>query len=345
MGQFISRNTVHHEAVRQSEWHHQKQSLLLQLPAEILLQIANQLGPAHTIVLALTCKTSFDFFYPDAQARIRPSTRGPLLLALEKDLGHLLYYCHLCNILHPFTSSWRPGRAQELDSAGDRPRCIDRQHFSPNIGMLIGYPHARLVMNRHFLGAPHGLPLSQFDFEHTVRGHRSRWIQHWTARVINDELFLCCTHKMTDWHGTAQIVQEVLNKRSYDVCHHVGTEEVAHLSLRTTGISHRESDYLKRLLSEQSLPCHNASGSCNVCLTDYQTTIEWRQRSSAMRNQSGWDITIVSYHQLGECRSPFDPKWQAFAVERSRRRAVPRDATRYPPGSVKEAWEKDRKAT
>ncbi|KAI0470944.1 hypothetical protein GGR56DRAFT_121666 [Xylariaceae sp. FL0804] len=99
-------------------------------------------------------------------------------------------------------------------------------------------------------------------------------------------------------------------------------------------------------MSKQQQQPQTVYGSCDVCLTDYETTITRQARGgpegtgAATANGGGiWSLTITSYHQLGSCRSPYDPKWQAFAVERSRWRAPKRDEAAHPDGAVRQRWE------
>ena len=44
---------------------------------------------------------------------LQGSSFGKLLLLLEKDLSRNFFYCHSCNRLHRFSSSWSPGRGPD----------------------------------------------------------------------------------------------------------------------------------------------------------------------------------------------------------------------------------------
>ncbi len=82
-------------------------------------------------------------------------------------------------------------------------------------------------MNRHFYGAPHGLALSTFDTTCWLGLHEPRWAQKWSARVIDDELFLSATHTLR-FDGTEENFRAVLDEREHIICAHVNTERVTY---------------------------------------------------------------------------------------------------------------------
>jgi hypothetical protein len=100
-------------------------------------------------------------------------------------------------------------------------RNLFRTYSTP---FTIGYHHARLVMNRQFYGARRGLPTSLFDIPYLVGYYEEpRWVQRWSASVIDDELFLFATHTLR-FCGTEGAFRDLLNWRRYNICAHIRTE-------------------------------------------------------------------------------------------------------------------------
>jgi hypothetical protein len=165
-------------------------------------------------------------------------------------------------------------------------------------------------MNRHFLDPPNGLALDKLQLEYTSRGPL-RWREKWSARILQDELFLSATRTLCCVDMTDQELRDAVDNCNYEICGHVGAEKYArhpisalHLGSSPTGLF---------------TPCRNLVESCPQCLTDYDTTVE--QRWIEIRDGKGkrmraacWFITITSYHRLGGGRAPWDAKWHAFAA-------------------------------
>ena len=80
----------------------------------------------------------------------------------------------------------------------------------------------------------------------------------------------------------------------------------------------------RRLPGEADYHC---AGSCKFCLTDWDASIEW------ISPAYGWMVTITTYHDFGNCRSPSHWKWQAIATELQDTKN--RDK---PSGAVKSGW-------
>lgn len=89
------------------------------------------------------------------------------------------------------------------------------------------------------------------------------------------------------------------------------------------------------------VPCQDVPGFCEICLTDFTTSIRWID--SVGDDSSGlWSIVITTYHQLGRCRSPRDWKWIAAGC--CNRLGMPgfwrhrRSINEHDPGSVRRQW-------
>ncbi|KAL2189262.1 hypothetical protein L209DRAFT_271446 [Thermothelomyces heterothallicus CBS 203.75] len=336
MGSSLSRLAGRHNAGRHKA---RPPSLILQYPADIIVYLCREhLQPESALALSLTCKSLFDLLFSKAKTRLNDLDREAFLLLLEKDVGHNRYYCHTCSVLHRFWSSEHTSRTfrYELWKKTCRDECAE--FCGTNFAVL--YRHVRLVMNRHFLGPPNGLPLDKFE----VRDSSScgRWRERWSAKILKDELFLSGTRTLSWLHGTDQALRDNLDNCMYSICTHVHTDKSAML---TVSALHTDSPSTGLIV-----PCRDAIGSCNQCLTDYDTTVERRSTEIKYGERKlvteYWFITITSYHQLGNGRAPFDLKWQAFEGRGSWVSWRPsRDMTQYPQGAVREAWKESEKAS
>ena len=288
------------------------------------------LPPGSALALSLTCKDLFCLVSARAKMRLNGSSREAFLLLLEKDVGCNWYYCHTCAVLHRFSSAAGPA-LRDFNWRSDENDC--RRHdplYLAGSGLRISYQHVRLVMNRHFLGPPNGLPLDIFQLENTSFGC-IRWKEQWSARILEDELFLSATRTLHwSYVGADEALRNALDRNTYAICGHVEMSEFARLSIKalhpTTGLV---------------VPCRDVVESCNKCLTDYDTTVERRWVKDGWRKETRacWYITVTSYHRLGGGRSPSDAKWHAFAARGFRDLyTISRNMARYPRGSVREMW-------
>ncbi|KAF3075793.1 hypothetical protein CFAM422_001987 [Trichoderma lentiforme] len=321
---------------------------LLQLPAEILLLIASRLSssPESLIALSLTCKTLFSFFDRDA-LKLCDQSRKDLLLLLEKDLGDRFFYCPTCRNLHRFPKPWHLADLFQYSHCSSCKRYHYCNIFTPNdaSSYKLIYIHARLVMNRHFYGSPKGLPLESIAFPAIARNEPDEpfWQETPSARIIGDELFLCITHSLA---GRGTTLRDIIDRGWSGICNHLAGDRFRSMpELLEPG----EYESNELLLFED---CHNGPGSCNVCLTDYITTVERAEVHERIQDRlgqerplvDGWSITITAYHQVGQCRDPEDWKWARFIEYPPYRFLLQgpfkeRDMALHPPGAIRERWE------
>ncbi|KAI1087403.1 hypothetical protein F5B19DRAFT_475617 [Rostrohypoxylon terebratum] len=80
----------------------------------------------------------------------------------------------------------------------------------------------------------------------------------------------------------------------------------------------------RRLSGEGGYHC---TGSCKFCLTDWDASVEWIDPAH------GWMVTIKTYHDFGNCRSPSYWKWKAMVeyIQDTKNRDKPS-------GAVKSGW-------
>jgi hypothetical protein len=256
-------------------WHHARiPSLLLCLPVEILHLISEQLYtiPEFFFAFALTCKTLHSILMPQAPV-LGPLALDALLVLLEKDagVGNKFYFCPICHRLHRFSMGWGPTtREHTMHEPEFRYRRMCYADTSFDLGCAhysLGYHHARLVMNRHLYGTPCGLPLHNLQAV-SMRAFTAPYgVQDWSARVIDDELYLCAMHTMNGSSVPGHVLRSVIDRSyTYFICTHVQpSHDIS--ALKKPRASSSEA-------GEPFPECQGVFGSCSWCLTEYQTTIE-----------------------------------------------------------------------
>ncbi|KAH0490185.1 hypothetical protein TgHK011_001665 [Trichoderma gracile] len=355
---------------------------LSKLPPEILLLIASQLSssPESLLALALTCKTLFSILDTE---HLREKCPPGFLALLERDVADRFFFCSACRQLHPFSQDWNPTDAIQLYGPKITGACLGfhgRQVYEPNPGRSsyrLRYVHVRLVMNGHLYGSPAGLPLNNLDHSALVQSSYSHrgplWQQISRAKIIGGELFLSTTHVIA---GRAKILRQVIDEGFYNLCNHViaspawcmYTSPQDSIDLDTCRVAALEEHTPDCVyMGDTSLSlfkyCRDVPGSCDVCLTDYTTTIalglvrEIHRSGSALGETTirppvdGWIVRIVTYHQIGRGRDEHDWKWVALtkrpterndAQSNTGREPPVRDQRLYPPGMIRRVWQTER---
>lgn len=304
----------------------QARSLLLQLPVELLLDISDLLPPQAAVAFALTCTSLFGTLFP--KNRLHPDQVGELLKLLERDLSKQLFYCQRCNILHHFSPSWGPGR-QDSFAAPCKPKVEVPDTFQ------LDFRFARLAMNKHLLGG--GIKLEQLTC--TFPAYCRGWYTSFTARVIQDELYLSVLHTLS-LDRTGFDNRHELEHSHHGICNHVTTHRprirfnlyrpprgtAAYRQWLQEGAFNAVPQRTRiPALAPRKLPsysyalteCRDAQGFCPVCLTDYSITTNQKKSSDVSNGttKETWSIVIVAYHQLGPCRSQSDWKWLTYATQ------------------------------
>lgn len=218
------------------------------------------------------------------------------------------------------------------------------QKFLDGSGFNIDYQSVRLAMNRHFFGPPNGLPLENFEVEAISTSSLLPWQETWSARILQDELFLSATRTLSSAGWDDEAFRAALDSDWREICGHL------RVSTQVT-----QPYYIKALRRPSPTsaniftPCRNVVDSCRQCLADYATTVE-RKREDANKACGGekqpteyWMITLTSYYRLGSGRSHQDPKWTEFGRWGTACTiGLRRDMAAYPRGAVKAVWDKAR---
>ncbi len=296
---------------------------IMAVSPEIINIIVSHLAPESVVAFALTCRGFYQQQMPSS-LHLEEQQKSTLLLWLEQDIPHL-YFCHRCNRLHV----WRPrfvcdGHVARFD--GDcrvfwqDPRAFDAWYD-------LGFYAARLVLNRHLYGEAHGPALEEtlnlsddipsFD-EDGVRIKRA-----WEARIIDNELFLHATIQIYHDRGCAHSLRSHLDHpacfTTHTACHHVGLVKASMVSYKS------RLPELDRDSGSPALfaPLSGQLKSCRVCYTDYRVDIKQHCASNGTASPN-WVIVIQRWHQLGQCRSPKDGKWDNLVAWPCRKVLLPR---------------------
>lgn len=318
-------------------------SRLEQLPVELKLEICDNLSPASVSALSLTSKHLRAVLISnnriDQSLKVNGAQRIEFLGLLERDIGQRFFLCTRCAVLRRFKSGcgpmqrhirfWNCGCSHEEDT----------HVISPPY--LLSHHHVRLVINRHLYGPGYGLSLRNLEAGSVAPliGGQAGWRQEWSARIINDELFLRVKHKI---HGhNEHSLRRIIDTGLYMICPHIRLQ-AGHpgqpVALRPPSPGAFDADSLAiSVTGPLFTECEENHGSCTICLTDY--TVNVRQRTSnAETGSRGWEITITSYHQLGKGRSHSDWKWTLFTGATKLPPMLEAGSDPYAPGAVIAQW-------
>ncbi|PKK51175.1 hypothetical protein CI102_2804 [Trichoderma harzianum] len=145
---------------------------LLSLPVELLLPIASYLPIPTQISLALTCKCLMKVLFPEnTLPRLSKEDRITFLSTLQKDIPGT-YFCFCCHRLRRLIPDvdwnghdhkWNIGYFKYPTwniNSGNNWHVPAPYYFSSFKDYFsVDFMDAYLVMNQHFLGSSHGLPL------------------------------------------------------------------------------------------------------------------------------------------------------------------------------------------
>jgi hypothetical protein len=323
----------------------------LALPPEIILIIVTYLDNPSTIALSLTCQNLHALCFSRA-LHLNAQEKEYLLLSLERDVPNL-YFCHRCTKLHPWYPRWGYAHHKYY-------KTLPCQHHHDKGLMLLphlwwfSYHHARLFVNRHLYGPAHGLSLDRLDHNsriHLLEPYKTKVVysESLQARILDDRLLLSATTTMSNAKGEVRSLRDYVDEQGDLICPHLtmsrrrgkyvpvqlpelNVERVTEVG-RLEGVADPSSvDKSNRL--GYFAPCRKSLGSCSVCLTDYDINITWNDGKSA------FIITISTYHDLGQCRSPYDWSWRALTTRNrigTSRRAHEQDCG---VGVVRDRWNK-----
>ncbi|KAI1420990.1 hypothetical protein F5Y12DRAFT_770316 [Xylaria sp. FL1777] len=322
----------------------QARSLLLNLPLEILFLILDFLPPESSVAVSLTCKVAFYAFCSIMKSRLDTPNLQNLLLLLEESVSRHRFFCHNCTQLHRFSPYWAPGRRKKSSL---EPPCKPKTTDFGDI--YIGFHHVRLVMNTHLLGPGHGISLRQLQTE--ILPYWKGWEISSVARILQDQLFLRVSHRLR-LHQRRRFNRVALRSGyRHRICHHIITHPCRRNPRDLEAVIPTQIPELRPIADidlyndDAVADCNSVPGSCSICMTDFTTTIK-QQTDARDPARELLDVTIVSYHLLGHCRSPSDWKWQTFSTRYSRyppdlMTRAQHQGSCYEPGAVRRRWDMD----
>lgn len=228
-----------------------------------------------------------------------------LLLMLEKDIASL-YYCHYCVKLHRWHKSWGDPRRTWIQEKLPCKQHLLRDFLRIPLTCYFPYHHARLVMNQHLYGAKHGLSYRKFEKRTSIRfdSHRIVNSKSSQTRIVDDKLLVLSVRTISHSQGDPKVLRFHIESLAYQPCEHLTLNR---------GCPSYAPVQLPELAKDKTAPghfapCEQSLGSRTFCLTDYSIDITWGG------TRKGYLIKLFVYHQIGDCRSPFDWSWRGMAT-------------------------------
>lgn len=333
---------------------YQIESRLMQLPVDIISILQAHLSPASQIAFSLACRGLYENYFASARkarASASDSEKRDAIFLLEKDVSYREFFCPFCRCFRRFGPGCGVGlcsfeRYHNLDPEDSGSR---RLAIRDNQGPEITFPLGRLVMNHHFFGENRGLALSCLevtDLPVKASGEGKNaftWKETRRARIIGNELYLRCTHVLDQAEqedmGLWDLRDSLRGRSFYRFCKHQATGKVFR---NPVFVGHRRR---RRSIEDRKwFTAHKEMGfGCAQCLTDYTTSIEWRQDA---RKRGGLVFRVDTYRQLGSFRQADDPRFMLACTSSpwyphcrlvgSERRGMSEDEFRV--GSVWRRW-------
>ncbi|KKP01676.1 hypothetical protein THAR02_06222 [Trichoderma harzianum] len=282
------------------------------IPPEILLMIMDHLPMPFRLSLALTCKGFYNTFRILTSNEPDEMETSSMLYIWQRDIPNV-YLCFWCHKLCPLNQdrNWEGQNDHGCSKSGlfgdwD----LVHKHIPQQQIPLIWHPvlkeahlsfmEAYLVMDRHFYGESHGLPLSTLErhskFEKFIILNRT---------AINDR---------DDWDDNLRKVLRVskaCKQTVFDVKPQGSKAKAFQAPWRFSFDSIPKiidnELYIARTHTVEGPMVgweHLQSGSCHYCYTDYDISL---QRD---KDKKEWRLKISTYHFLGACRSPADLLWE-----------------------------------
>ncbi|PON27103.1 hypothetical protein TGAM01_v204052 [Trichoderma gamsii] len=221
----------------------------------------------------------------------------------------------------------------------------------------LAFMDAYLVMDRHFLGSRYGLPLrnlerhaafekyivlnNDMDFgqidwdddDEMARRRQSlnlfnqgvfdqglgpneaslwkpwRFSFDYVPKIINDELFIGRFNRIDGPLVSFEQFAALLGSIHLPICHHL---EIVSEPYGDILIQHTDEpmNHLYAVIDKETDVLY---GSCPDCFADYDFSVK------RVEDQQEWSVRLSTYHRLGACRSPYDPKWSRLHHDYSTR--------------------------
>lgn len=306
---------------------------LLLFPNELLYCLSDHLSKVDSLMLGATCNKAYQIFSTGSN-NLTEAERQDMRARLMRDHDKL-HHCFRCNRMHTFAEDTGPLK-HEQDEHPDGSKRHRWDEWTPLNGLYhsfysndyyvndsfdsqaalqnrnsdrsqaagaittynLHFHHAQLVMMRHRLGRPHGIPLDNLKAEiKKLYDNGVRVVEHWTPKIIDDELYLSVTHHIShEFEVSSKNLPQLLRAHPHRICKHITTVDT-HYEM---AIKERDPPFLGYKNSVGKQVCAN-------CLTEFYTHISHAP-------SLGWQIEIHAFHQLGQCQDPGEDKWRSFVI-------------------------------
>lgn len=274
--------------------------LLVSLPLETLLHIADYLDKKSIAAFANTCKTMYRNF---SLRTISPTFKGLSFVTLQEMANPGMYFCHACHSLHAWDPAWRvqpyePDKADHFfngrNSGVALDNCWPMKFMLYKAWLPCPYPFARLVMKRHFFGPEHGLPIQALETAavDVVRFDGVKQDESLQARIVGGDQLMLKISITARYTGSLSVRNPRRLLNAWAKSHRVNF--CGHMSMPYVVLNHDPRDTTDYKL-------------CSRCKTDVRIRSNWpglRTHSvpDKQENHDGWTIMFEAYRFLGNCR-------------------------------------------
>ncbi|KAK8880259.1 hypothetical protein PGQ11_001553 [Apiospora arundinis] len=237
---------------------HQPDSLFMNLPYDVLILFKEWLPRENQAMLALTCKSAMDLYYPKTPLVWDEITHVRRLMELS--VSDRLYYCWDCTYLHHLDrldpKEWRI-RAREHGYSQPSLRRPDPNN--PN------HTKKFLIMNEHLYGPGRGIALSPGFIEATTIGD---WSLKPSVAILDGQLFLSVRYAIT---VRGPLLQGWPHMKGFKFCHHL--QDSQEFWGPQPGVHGLPGLQMLRGWWQSGgarMPSRtHMQGHCDLCLTDY----------------------------------------------------------------------------
>ncbi|KAK8130588.1 hypothetical protein PG999_002968 [Apiospora kogelbergensis] len=325
----------------------QSNSLFLNQPLDVLLTISDHLPPEIAAALSLTCKVALAVFKP----KNTDANQRAIRHAFEKNVSKRCFYCFTCGKYHRYSKSW-VFNSYAAHGVPIPPCQTPRDHVHM-IGIWhFAFHHFQLIMNEHIFGE--GCGLLQPEFEPNLYYGKVVWRYQPTLAILGGQCFLSVRYWADLDDTPRENASSLFRCPDWNMfCYHFNNNRInVPIGELPIGVYPRRLPELHILYSkwfvngfkpELEINNYSSQGHCPVCLTDYTFELS-RRPLPGPAGREKFRLDIVTYHQLGACRTPDDWKWRAFISKGPE--SPPGLVTRqqyidseHRPGAVKERWD------
>lgn len=339
-------------------------SSIMSLPNEILYMVKSHMEKPWQISLALTCKRFKAALFPEnGLAHLSKKEMGDFLVTLAKDIPNI-FFCFCCNKLHPLNPNvdwdgqshrWTLGYIKNSLWPSEGYRRSHHTWFSQAFFTFmessdIYFMNAYLVMDRHFNGPSHGIPLQSMERSATYDGYFAldrcsrcpRDLRNPCSEIFKPTLNVC-RRKRNAWRFSIQSIPKILNNRLYIARRFtivgplVCWEQFATLvrNVRPLVCQHMACSAPPQRICEHTIsdgprPRGDRRLTLDSLVSEYHQApsddfepergscffcaTDYNLSLKQDKVKEEWNFVLNTYHCLGSCRTPDDQLWVYFTT-------------------------------